>query len=101
MANCAVKTIESQPTNRALAGYHLGRRYECYVLPVQIAIIDEAGQMKSKVLPVVCVRNWQQSALCLVNPFRKALVDRNLLLELSLHIELDGANRATKILAAV
>lgn len=92
--------ITNQPTKTAQTGYHLGREYKFYFLPLQIALTDETGKITSQITKVLCVRNWQQSPLRIVNPFRKALVGRNLLLELSLRIELDGANRATKILAA-
>ena len=62
-------------------------------------MVDETGAMTSTTLPALCVRNWKQSPLCLVNPFRKALVGRNLLLELLLRVELDGRNRTTRTLA--
>lgn len=92
--------ITNRPTKTAQTGYHLGREYKFYFLPLQIAARDETGKTTSKIVKALCVRNWQQSPLCIVNPFRKALVGRNLLLELSLRIELDGANCATRILAA-
>ncbi len=63
---------------------------------------DQADLSKkgiTKVISVICVRNWQHSSLCLVNPARKALVGRNLLYEFPLRVELDGGARITKILA--
>jgi len=90
--------LENQYGQETESGKHLGFSYSCYVLPVQVAITDETEKITSKVISAVCVRNWQQSSFCLVNPLRKALVGRDLLVKLSLRVELDGGNRTTKIL---
>jgi len=96
----ANKIIEKQTFKPAQTDRHLGFSYQYHVLPARITIADETGRMLSKVTSVICVRNWQNSPLCLVNPVRKALVGRNLLYEFPLRIELDGGERTTKILAA-
>lgn len=94
----SVNIIPSQRFKRHQSAYHLGRMYSCYFLPVQIATVDEDGGITAKVVSALCVRDWQRSPLCLVNPFRRALAGRNVLLELSLRVELNGRNRITKIL---
>lgn len=92
--------VESQLGKRIEYGRHLGQAFGCHVLLVQLAVTNEAGKIISKTLSAVCVRNWGQSPLSFVNPFRKALVGRNLLYEFPLRVELDGGMRTTKILAA-
>jgi hypothetical protein len=91
--------IENQYGKETESGKHLGRPFQCYVLPIQVAITDETEKVVSKLMSAISIRNWQQSPLCLVNPVRKALVGRNLLYELPLRVELDGGNRTTKILS--
>ena len=95
----ANKIIEKQTFKPAQTDRHLGFSYQYHVLPARITIADETGKTLSKVTSVICVRNWQNSPLCLVNPVRKALVGRNLLYEFPLRVELDGGARITKILA--
>lgn len=95
----ANKIIKKQTFKPAQTDRHLGFPYQYHFLPAQITLIDETGKMLSKVISVICVRNWQHSSLCLVNPARKALVGRNLLYEFPLRVELDGGARITKILA--
>jgi len=92
--------IENQYGQDTESGKHLGLPYKCYVLPVQVVIIDETGEGISKIFSAYCVRDWQHSSFCLVNPVRKALLGRNLLYEFPLRVELDGGNRTTKILTA-
>jgi hypothetical protein len=92
--------IKSQRSKRTHERFHLGQSYRFYFLPVQIAVTTEAGEIFSKNVSAMCVRNWQQSPLCLANSVRKALVGRDLLLEFPLRVELDGGKRKTKILAA-
>jgi hypothetical protein len=91
--------VENQYGKESESGLHLGRSNQCYILPIQVMITDETEKAISKTMSAICVRNWQQSPFCLVNPFRKALVGRNLLYEFPLCIELDGGKRTTKILA--
>lgn len=92
--------IKSQRSKRTHERFHLGQSYRFYFLPVQIAVTTEAGEIFSKNVSAMCVRNWQQSSLCLANSVRKALVGRDLLLEFPLRVELDGGKRKTKILTA-
>lgn len=91
--------IENQYGKDTESGKHLGLLYKCYILPVQIGITDATGKVTSKIFSAICIRDWQHSPLCFVNPVRKALVGRNLLYEFPLRIELDGGARITKILA--
>ncbi len=91
--------ISLEPFKPAQENYHLGRNYQFYLRPVKVAAVNETGIIASKPILALCVRNWPRSPLCLVNPFRKALAGRNLLLELPLRVELDGRKRRTKILA--
>jgi hypothetical protein len=93
----AENLIKRQRFKRTHPGYHFGRQYNCYALPIQVAMVDEAGRTVSTIVSVLCVLNWQQSPLCIVNPSRKALVGRKLLLGLPIRIELSGQKRSTKI----
>jgi hypothetical protein len=90
--------IKSQLAKRTQSGYHMGQHFSCYVVPVQIALTDEARTPRSKTISIICVRNWQLSSLFWVNPLRKVLAGRNLLLEFPLRVELNGRDRTTKIL---
>lgn len=81
----------------AIRGRHLSREYIYVVRNLRIGILDEAGTMRSGILPLRCVTDWQQSPLVSVNPQRQALIGRGVLLRLGLLIELDGANRSTRV----
>jgi hypothetical protein len=91
--------INSQPLDDAHDGFHLGKIYYFHVIPATVSISDETGKTVSRFLSVLYVRNWQQSPLCIVNPLRKALVGRKLLLRLPIRIELNGQDHTTKIFA--
>jgi len=95
----AKNIIRRQRFKRTHAGYHFGRTYNCYALPVQIATVDETGKIISNIVSVLCVLNWQQSPFCMINPSRDALVGRKMLLNFPIRIELNGPNRSTKIFA--
>jgi len=44
-----------------------------------------------------CVRDWQKSSLCLVNPNRQALAGRNVLLKFPITVELNGEKKLTRV----
>jgi hypothetical protein len=61
-------------------------------------VTDDKGRTVTKELDAIFVRNWRQSSLCLVNPYREALAGRNLLLEFPLRVLLDGEKKKTQII---
>jgi hypothetical protein len=79
---------------------HLGEYYRFHVMPIQIAMVDENENYYTKRMHAYCVRDWQRSPLCLVNPDRKALAGRNIMLSFPLKFELDGKRRVTRIIGA-
>jgi hypothetical protein len=68
------------------------------VLSLLIGAWSEDGLVKAREFSALCVRDWRQSPLCLVNSDREALAGRNLLIEFPLRLELDGARRVTRLL---
>jgi len=91
--------IDRQLIDQAHFREHLGQLYQFHILFVVIGVTDERGVPIVQEFPALCVRNWQRSPLCTVNPHRAALVGRNLLLELPLRLELNGRRRITRVLA--
>jgi hypothetical protein len=77
---------------------HLGEYYRFHIMPIQIAMIDENEKQYAKRMHAYCVRDWKKSPLCLVNPDRKALAGRNILLNFPLKLELDGKRKVTRII---
>jgi len=59
---------------------------------------DEKGKNITSRLHAYCVRDWEKSPLCLVNPHREALAGRNLLPKFPVKVELDGERRTTRVL---
>jgi hypothetical protein len=94
----ASRIIDDQPVDQAHFRPHLGQVYRYHVLPLQISVRSENGMVMAQEFSALCVRNWRQSPLCLVNSDREALAGRNLLIEFPLRLELDGARRATRVL---
>ncbi|MEK7728916.1 MAG: hypothetical protein AAB354_10915 [candidate division KSB1 bacterium] len=91
--------IAAKSSQQAHYRPHLGEYYSCYLLPVNVGFKGPRNHFALREFGALFVRNWRQSPLCLVNPSRRALVGRNLLLEFPLRIELDGASKATRILS--
>jgi len=91
--------IDRQPVDQTHFRPHLGQVYCFHVWPVVVGVTDEQGRIKTQEFPGLCVRNWQQSPLCRVNPNREALAGRNLLLEFPLRLELNGRQRMTTVLS--
>jgi len=94
----ALKIIDRQPIDQAHFRPHLGQLYRFHVLSLLAGVTDENGAVAAREFPALCVRDWRQSPLCRVNPNREALAGRNLLLEFPLRLELNGTERATRIL---
>ncbi|MCS6859494.1 MAG: hypothetical protein NZT92_04140 [Abditibacteriales bacterium] len=86
-----------QPLSNMLRKSHLGRSYVTCRLPVALWVEDERGKKHRLEYPCDCVLNWERSPFCLVNPQRQALVGRPSLLEFPLTVELDGAQKQTKV----
>jgi hypothetical protein len=94
----ASQIIDDQPVDQAHFRSHLGQVYRYHVLSLLIGAWSEDGLVKAREFSALCVRDWRQSPLCLVNSDREALAGRNLLIEFPLRLELDGARRVTRIL---
>jgi len=78
--------------------FHLGHPYHYVVPTMKVAVPTQAGALRSRVFQVYAVRDWGHSPLTLVNPHRRALVGRNLLLGLGLEINLSGQSQSTTVL---
>jgi hypothetical protein len=90
--------IRAMPIKQAHYGPHLGEFYRAYLLPITVGVTGDGGQTGIKEFGALFVRNWRQSPLCLVNPYREALAGRNLLLEFPLRVELNGEKKTTRII---
>lgn len=92
--NCGVNLDNLMPLTR----FHLGRPYH-YVIPtMRVAVPTQANTLPSAVFQVYAVRDWSNSPLTLVNPSRRALMGRNMLLRLGLEVNLNGRTRSTTAL---
>jgi hypothetical protein len=91
---CGVDLEDLMPMTR----FHLGHPYHYVVPTMKIAVATQAGLLRSSVFEVYAVRDWSKSPLALVNPHRRALAGRNVLLELELEINLNGQSHATTVL---
>jgi hypothetical protein len=81
-----------------LTRFHLGRPYHYVVPTMKIAVPTQVGALPSGVFQVYAVKDWSNSPMTLVNPQRRALVGRNVLLRLGLEINLNGQSRSTTVL---
>lgn len=93
----ARQIIDHQPIDQAHFRSHLGQVYRYHVLPLVIGVKSEDGMVAAREFSALCVRNWSESPLCLVNSDREALAGRDLLIKFPLRLELDGARRMTRI----
>jgi hypothetical protein len=94
----AHRVIQPGPIKQAHYKSHLGQVYRFHFRPLLVGIHDEAGSIAIRNFTAICIRDWRQSPLCLVNSDREALAGRNLLTEFPLRLELDGARRVTRLL---
>ena len=92
--------VDNQPIDQPHLSAHLGQAYRFHILPLLIGVRSEDGTVTAREFSVLCVRNWRLSPLCLINPNREALAGRNLLIEIPLRLELDGAKRTTRVAPA-
>ncbi len=90
--------VKRQRLVRFNTRFHLGYSYRYYPQPILLGVITEGGKIISKIINVLCVRNWVKSSFRLPNPSRQALVGRNVLKELGLQVKLDGRRKVTHIL---
>jgi hypothetical protein len=81
-----------------IIGSHLGRTYGYFLPKLKLGCKAVSGEMKSGVFRVRAVRNWNEGPFCQVNPERRGLIGRNVLIELSLHLLLKGDEKKTVIL---
>ena len=79
---------------------HLGEYYRFHIMPIQIVIVDENEKQYTKRMHAYCVRDWQKSPLCLVNPDRKALAGRNIMFNFPIKLELDGIRKVSRIVGS-
>ena len=77
---------------------HLGMTYDFFLPEIKIGLKTMSNSIKSKTFRVRSVINWNDSPFCRVNPNRKGLVGRNLLIEMNLHVILKGDVKTTQIL---
>lgn len=91
--------VDFRPNAKAFIQQHLGEYYRFHILPIQVAIVNESGNYVMQRIHAYCVRGWQRSSLCLVNPNRQALAGRNVLLKFPVKVELDGTNKITRVLS--
>lgn len=77
---------------------HLGMTYDFFLPEIKIGLRTMSNSVKSKTFRVRSVINWNDSPFCRVNPNRKGLVGRNLLIEMKLHVILKGDAKTTQIL---
>jgi len=77
---------------------HLGMTYDFYLPEIKIGLKTLSDSIKSKTFRVRSVIDWDVSPFCRVNPNRKGLVGRNLLIEMRLHVILQGDMKTTEIL---
>lgn len=76
-------------------GRHLGSTYAFSISELRVGVADEDGNVKSTPIQCRCVMDWEISPICYVNPQRQALIGRNILLRLTLQVNLDGAKKST------
>lgn len=89
--------VEFRTHAEAFIQQHLGKYYRFHILPVNVAIVDESGKYIFYRMHAYCVRDWQQSSLCLVNPHRQALAGRNVILKFQIKVELNGKKKTTRV----
>jgi hypothetical protein len=85
------------PFRPALRDIHLGRNYMYRIFRLRVSIVDDSGTIHSALIDCRCIPDFRDSPLCKVNPNRQALIGRNILLRLSLRVELDGASCTTRL----
>jgi len=90
--------VKRQRLVRFNTRFHLGYPFRYYPQPILLGVITEGSKMISKIINVLCVRNWAKSSFRLANPSRQALAGRNVLRELGLQIKLDGRRKVTHVL---
>ncbi|MBM3242068.1 hypothetical protein FJZ31_37830 [Candidatus Poribacteria bacterium] len=81
-----------------IIGSHLGRTYGYFLPKLKLGCKTASGEMKSGVFRVRAVRNWKESSFCQINIERRGLIGRNVLIELLLHLLLEGDEKKTVIL---
>lgn len=92
------RVLSFRPKSEAFFEQHLGGFYRFHILLLQVALLDESGNLFANRMHAYCVRDWQNSPLCLVNSNRQALAGRNLLLRFPIKVELDGQKQTTRVL---
>jgi hypothetical protein len=79
-------------------GKHLSRCYDYRVCNARLAVLTKEGKVKARSFLIRVVHNRQESPFCSINPARKALVGRELVLRLLLNILLKADEKETEIL---
>ena len=80
--------VDFRPNAEAYIQQHLGQYYRFHILPLEVRLADEKGKNITSRIHAYCVRDWEKSPLCLVNPNREALAGRNLLPKFPVTVEL-------------
>lgn len=81
-----------------VANIHLGKTYDFPLPQINIGVKTSHNSHKSRSFRVRSVSDWKSSPFCIINPNRKGLVGRNLLIDLNLHILLKGDEKVTQII---
>ncbi len=92
-----------QRTGRPIVrrAFHLGRHYDYCLRRVRIGIRDAVGATRCMEKACRGVFSWgdaERNPFLLANPKRKGLVGRDLLLSMSLSLELSGRRRSSRVL---
>jgi len=85
---------ERSPKKRAS---HLGQNYNYVTKSIWLEIDDAKGQGRRIRTNAICVEDWRYSSFITINPERKALVGRDLLLQLQPQVLLDFAAHQTQV----
>jgi hypothetical protein len=79
------------------AARHLGQDYEWRPVLASVGVVDRAGTRRSADVTAIAVRRWAEGPFTRVNPARRALVGRNVLMRLGLRVLLLAGDRQTSI----
>ncbi|MBI3920807.1 MAG: phosphoribosylformylglycinamidine synthase subunit PurS [Armatimonadetes bacterium] len=82
---------------RTLSSWHLGQSFEYTILPFHVELTDVSTTSSSSIIDCMVIFRWEGGPFTRINPCRKALAGRNLLLDIPASIELDGTTRQTRI----
>lgn len=89
--------LNPEPVASLIQGVHLGARYSYTWARLRLTLTDDGEHRSSSVALCAIVHDWKSSPYTKVNPSRRALAGRDLLMVVPAAIELDGATRTTRV----